>query len=213
MESGNSQGDRKVTRRAERKQEPEGNRITFPDPAEDWRPFLKQWSEQYIAWRNSDYDPAPSPEAVRQGWLGSAPAEPAEISALEERLGLTLPRSLRTFLQTTNGWPDTGFLPAIGKTSEIGFMRDVADGWIRMARDSEEQGGSFWPGTAVLERSVQISTPASDPLFLDPEDVNENGEWAAYFIRDFFIDESHETLFDLIADVYVGFYDLRRPRR
>src|SRR5690606_18629742 len=117
-----------------------------------------------------------------------------------------------TFLQTTNGWPDTGFLPAIAKASEIGFMRDLDDTWIRVSRYFDECEAFYWPGTTVLERSVQISVPKErSALFLDPEDVNDDGEWAAYIIERNVPDQGFETLFDLFADFYVLFYDCRYP--
>src|SRR5690606_5881472 len=107
---------------------------------------------------------------VRDGWLGFAPADPAEVTALEERLGLTLPRSLRDLLLTTDGWRATGFCPAIAGAAEIGFMRDLDSRWIRIARKFDEYGGFYWPGTTVLQRGVLLSPPGDDgALFLDPE--------------------------------------------
>ncbi|MEU8801957.1 SMI1/KNR4 family protein [Spirillospora sp. NPDC048819] len=95
--------------------------------SEEWRPFLKQWSEQYIAWHDPGREPPPGPDAAREGWMGFAPAAPAAIAALEERLGLALPPSLRGFLWTTDGeW--TAYVFRVGHPDE-GFesLADLMD--------------------------------------------------------------------------------------
>lgn len=88
---------------------------------EEWRPFLKRWSEEWISAHDPDRDGSLDPDVVRGGWLGFAPAASADVAALERRLALTLPPSLRAFLEVTDGWRDAGlFIYRLGGTSEIG---------------------------------------------------------------------------------------------
>jgi hypothetical protein len=64
---------------------------------EQWRPFLKRWSEEWIAAHEND---RPLDDlTVRDGWLGFAPASADEIAAAAARLGCSLPPSLRSFLE------------------------------------------------------------------------------------------------------------------
>jgi cell wall assembly regulator SMI1 len=45
------------------------------------------------------------PDEVKASlWLGRPPASDSQISQAEERLGIALPPSYRTFLRVSNGW-------------------------------------------------------------------------------------------------------------
>jgi cell wall assembly regulator SMI1 len=89
-----------------------------------WRPFLKRWSEEWIAVHDPENDQPLEESVVRDGWLGFAPASADEIAAAEARLGRSLPPSLRAFLEVTNGWRDAGhFIYRVAGTAELGAAR------------------------------------------------------------------------------------------
>ncbi|MBE1535986.1 SMI1/KNR4 family protein [Actinomadura algeriensis] len=150
---------------------------------DEWRPWPKRWSEEWITAHDPEKDRPLDPEVVRDGWLGYRPASPDEIATLEARLGLTLPPSLRGFLETTNGWRDAGhFIHRLGGTSDIGFLRDMRptliEAYDEVYGDEPEMENDVSP---LLRRSVKISLDGdSCDLFLDPEDADSHGEWAAY---------------------------------
>ncbi|MFD1276107.1 hypothetical protein ACFQ51_43895 [Streptomyces kaempferi] len=52
-----------------------------------WRPFLEQWSAEWIAGNDPDKDAPLAQEVVRDAWLGFALASEAEVTAAEARLG------------------------------------------------------------------------------------------------------------------------------
>lgn len=50
-------------------------------------------------------------------------------------------------------------------------------------------------------------------MFLDPEDVDADGEWAAYWLASWSGEgpERHDSFYDLMHDLYEGFHALRKP--
>jgi hypothetical protein len=86
--------------------------------------------------------------ALETGWLGTAGATGEELAALEARLGLTLPPSYRSFLETTNGWGPE---------------------WVEIWAGNEE-------GPA-LRTALQISTVADGVCLLIPSDKTEWETW------------------------------------
>ena len=69
-----------------------------------------------------------TPKQVEKGWLGNIPATEKEISEVEIRLGLKLPKDYKEFLLITNGFlapNDTE--PTFEKVSEINFLKNIMD--------------------------------------------------------------------------------------
>ncbi|MDL4776434.1 SMI1/KNR4 family protein [Actinomadura xylanilytica] len=179
---------------------------------DEWRPFLKRWSEEWIAGHDPERDAPLEAEVVRDGWLGFAPARPEEIAAAEARLGQMLPPSLRTFLLATNGWRNAGnFIYRLAGTAELGWLRDMDEHWI-------DAYGGYEAGdvTDHLERCLQISL-AGDAcvLFLDPGDVDGDGEWAAYRLASWSGEgpSRHASFGDLMGDLHAGFHALCKTAR
>jgi hypothetical protein len=145
---------------------------------EAWRPFLARWSGEWLV-VDEERRPAFDDEVVRSRWLGFPPAAPEDVAAAEARLGCTLPPSLRDFLLVTNGWRQTnGFIDELAGTSELAWLRDTSDAhWIEAYGsnvDDVETG-------ALLARSLRVSLSGdATVVFLDPEDRDAGGEWAAY---------------------------------
>lgn len=150
----------------------------------DWKPWLTRWSREWI----SRAEPGDlEPEVARDGWLGYAPATPDAIAAAEARLGARLPPSYRDFLLTTDGWRHAGmFVPRMRDTSSVGWLRDIepfwAEGWDEFyAAEPDEDDDGAPESRNPFSKGLMVSLDAdAGVLFLDPEDVDGTGEWAAY---------------------------------
>ncbi|BAJ26498.1 MULTISPECIES: SMI1/KNR4 family protein [Kitasatospora] len=167
-----------------------------------WRELLGLWSGEWITARQDDPGAGPlAPEVLRDRWLGFAPATEAAVAAAEARLGRPLPPSLREFLLVTDGWRNAGlFIERMAGTTELAWLRDTPDRtWIRtwegLAEDAGEGEDTDGDGDAddhdawltrqarVLARSLRLSLAGdSAVMLLDPEDVDEDGEWAGYWL-------------------------------
>ncbi|GAA3928131.1 hypothetical protein GCM10023085_06620 [Actinomadura viridis] len=182
-----------------------------------WRPMLERWSEDWISARRSGPGPPLDEEVVRTGWLGFEPATPERIAEAQERLGCTLPPSLREFFLVTDGWRDAGpFVYGLAGTGEIGWLRDLDAHWIDSFGEAYDDGADDeWAVSPLLRRSLQISTDGDlTVLFLDPEDVNEAGEWAAYQLSSWsgMGPERYESFRELMYDLFVSVHRLERPQ-
>ncbi|MGY0062236.1 SMI1/KNR4 family protein [Streptomyces sp. LZ34] len=202
---------------------------------EQWRPFLQQWSEEWIDSHDPENDGELDEEVVRDRWLGFAPASEEEIAAAEARLGRTLPASLREFLAVTNGWRDAGcFIYRLAGTAELEWLADSDRSYLieiydELAEDDaeseeeeegeeeeeeEEEDQDVIDEAKVLRRSLLISLDgdAAD-IFLDPGDVNEHGEWTAYWLASWSGCglEPFDSFYDLIYHQYKSFHALRKP--
>src|SRR4051812_7281368 len=94
----------------------------------EWRPLLTRWSREGIAAHAPQSDGALDEKVVRQGWLGFEPAGTAAVEAAEQRLGRSLPPSLREFLLVTDGWRDAGnFVYRLAGAADLGWLRDTDD--------------------------------------------------------------------------------------
>jgi hypothetical protein len=146
----------------------------------------------------------PMDDAVRGGWLGFAPASAEQVTAAERRLGCVLPPSLRSFLLMTDGWTYAGsFIYRLAGTAELAWLRDTTDAHWADAYDDD-----------VVRRSLRLSLEGdASVLFLDPADVDQNGEWAAYRLASWSGTgpERHDSFADLMFDLYAGFHALRKP--
>lgn len=102
-----------------------------------WRSFLERFSSDLLA--NEHIRTTLLPDVVTSGWLGFDPATESEITALERRLGVSLPPSYRQFLGVTNGWRCTGpFVYRLWSTAEVTWLserhqQDIIDPWLKDA--------------------------------------------------------------------------------
>ncbi|MBF6352905.1 SMI1/KNR4 family protein [Nocardia flavorosea] len=175
----------------------------------NWRPWLELWSEEWI----TAGDPGElDSEVVRQRWLGYAPAAEADVAAAEERLGVRLPPSYRSFLLTTDGWRHAGeFVREMRDTSDLGWLRDLDPRWESWA-DLAIEAPVDAPGDPFT-RGLLISRHAGEEvLFLDPADRDENGEWAAYSVCSWGeFPQRHPSFTSLMESLYRSFHQIRRP--
>ena len=126
------------------------------------------------------------------GWLGEPGATEAEIIAAEQRLGIRLPPSYRAFLAETNGFDHIGsFIYRIYSAAEIDWFRVRNQDWIeayQIGDDSSPEEHLAHPEDSVrfraayLSSCLQISEEGdSAVVLLNPEVVNGEGEWEAWF--------------------------------
>jgi hypothetical protein len=190
-----------------------------------WRPFLEQWSAEWIAGHDPDKDAPLAQEVVRDAWLGFAPASEAEVAAAEARLGRRLPPSLREFLLVTNGWRDAGnFIYRLAGAAELEWLRDTDDRtWIEVWEDlaeddveEDEDGEEAFDvqEAKVLARCLRLSLEGDAAvMLLDPDDVDVDGEWAAYWLASWSGEgpERYGSFHGLMRRQWVSFHALRKP--
>ncbi|TVT48591.1 SMI1/KNR4 family protein [Amycolatopsis rhizosphaerae] len=177
----------------------------------DWKPWLTRWSEEWISAAEPDeLDSA----VLRDRWLGFAPATEDEVAAAEARLGLRLPPSYREFLLTTNGWRDAGcFVYRMRDTSDLGWLRDHEPYWEDWEGLSPEDNPDL-ANDNRFTRGLLLSQDAdAGILFLDPGDVDEAGEWAAYSLFSWRAEAPARfaSFRELMEDLYAEFHQIRRP--
>ncbi|MFJ6011135.1 SMI1/KNR4 family protein [Streptomyces sp. NPDC092952] len=150
----------------------------------DWRPFLLRWSAEWADSLTDDGTRSEDDEAARRArWLGFPPASEERIAAVEKRLGRRLPPSYREFLRVSDGWQHAGgFVWLLAGTAEVHWhddesaLADIFEEYLDEDSDPEE-----WREAGVWRRGLQIDVEADAMhVVLDPEDVDEDGEWAVY---------------------------------
>ena len=164
---------------------------TSPVTVEEWRAFLTEYSRETLASKDQEVDraqpgggvitvPRFSPEVLKSGWLGSEPCSEADISAVEARLGRSLPPSFRNFYLTSNGWSEAGqFGEDVWRIQEIEWLRDGDSSDLIEAWD----GALDDDGIEVLRVGLLIAYAdggAGDYWLLTPPEAGEESEWTAY---------------------------------
>ena len=158
----------------------------------EMRDFLQGYSRELIACAEiADRLP---PEVVHSGWLGFEPVSEEQLLQAEQRLGVSLPESLRSFYRVTNGWRITGFfVDEVLPIGRIDWIEHLSPDLYRIASETEGAYGPigehvegehmaeyrFEQGTRV-KRSLVISLEGdASTWLLDPGTQTVTGEWAA----------------------------------
>jgi len=149
---------------------------SMPVALPEWREFLQSYSDDYLRVA-TDEELARLDEVQRENqWLGYEPASEDAVRAAEERLGVQLPPSYRSFLLTSNGWRNIdSLLYELLKVEEIGWLPEAnPELWGIWAEDDDDL-------TDLLRRCVVLSGPADgDYWLLDGSKIGPDGEWTAY---------------------------------
>lgn len=158
---------------------------TAPGNADvDWRTFLPRWSGEWADALPDDEVRGADDEAARRSrWLGFPPASEERIAAMEKRLGRRMPPSYRSFLQVTDGWPHAGgFVWLLAGTADARWhdnasgLADLFEEYLEEDAEPEERREA-----GVWRRGLQLDVESDATyVLLDPEDVDEDGEWAVY---------------------------------
>ncbi|MRS05878.1 SMI1/KNR4 family protein, partial [bacterium] len=103
----------------------------------DWRNFLEHFSQRLLS--DEQIQAQQSQEVLDSRWLGFAGATNDEIKKVEDRIGIELPTSYRLFLQTSNGWRNSGkFINRIWSTNEIAWFKERNQEWSEAYNDPYE---------------------------------------------------------------------------
>ncbi|MCX4804981.1 SMI1/KNR4 family protein [Streptomyces sp. NPDC058682] len=150
----------------------------------DWRPFLLRWSGEWADSLPDDAGRSEADEAARRDrWLGLPPASAKAIAAMEERLGRRMPPSYREFLEVSDGWRHAGgFVRLLAGTADAHWHDDEYglasryEGYL-----DDDSGPAEQRAAGIWRRGLQLDVESQATVVLmDPEDVDENGEWAVY---------------------------------
>ena len=141
----------------------------------------------------SDLADRVSPTPQSPDWLGYSPAGQQDLRELENRLGMALPPSYRSFLLVSDGWRRTTFaIDRIRPAAEVDWFRVENEQWVELYA----QAGSDLPDEAYfvyhrgsgfdhrgehMRSLVQISDVDDGVYLLNPEAVTPDGEWEAWF--------------------------------
>ncbi len=188
----------------------------------DWQEFLDELNYELIRIDDvreevglpDEYD---LPEDVQiTEWLGFEGAGETELKALEQRLGVELPPSYRSFLATSNGWRISGqggvkILP----TPEINWLKHIDPKLIEIWNHfqdsvppiSDEMYFVYDGRNDVYFRAEYIADMLVisdrgqynvDYLWLNPRIVFLDGEWEAW---DFTTDSGHASRYRSFRDL------------
>ncbi|MFF2406007.1 SMI1/KNR4 family protein [Streptomyces sp. NPDC058092] len=154
---------------------------------DNWKFLLECWSRHWIAARDlldpEEAEEEADDEAVVAGSLALPAATEEQIVALEQRLGLVLPPSYRTFLRVSNGWRyASSSIYLMGVAERVGLHGDPLDLRRLYEENPDERSGQAERLMAGMwDRSLQLSHDSDmTDVLLDPGDVGEDGEWAVY---------------------------------
>lgn len=184
----------------------------------DWRSFLLRWSGEWADSLRHDDVLGEDDEAARQArWLGFAPAPEERIAAMEERLGRRMPPSYREFLRVSDGWRNAGgFVWLLAGTGDAHWHADES-GLAETFEEylDEDAGPQERREAGVWRRGLQLDVESDNTyVLMDPEDVDEDGEWAVYSWASWLAapPERHADFLEFMRDRYREFHSLRANR-
>ncbi|WP_411090930.1 SMI1/KNR4 family protein [Streptomyces sp. 049-1] len=181
----------------------------------DWRRFLLMWSAEWADGLADDEGRGEDDqEARRARWLGSPPASEERVTAAEKRLGRRMPPSYREFLKVSDGWRHAGgFVWRLAGTAEARW-HDDASGLAVMFEEYLDEGSEYeeWREAGLWRRGLQLDVE-SDAMYvlMDPEDVDEDGEWAVYAWAGWQAASPvrHASFLEFMRDMHREFHSLR----
>ncbi|MFE9680770.1 SMI1/KNR4 family protein [Streptomyces sp. NPDC006285] len=159
--------------------------ITASDTtAFDWRPFLLTWSGEWADSLSDGETRGEDDEAARRArWLGFPPASEERIAAMEERLGRRMPPSYREFLAVSDGWRHAGGFVWLLAGTGAARWHDNESGLADLFEEhqDEDAGPEERREADIWRRGLQLDVESDvTHVLMDPEDVDEDGEWAVY---------------------------------
>ncbi len=190
----------------------------------DWKILLTGWS---VALLNSNsLHLEPSPEAIKNRWLGYPGASDEQIRQAEERLGAKLPPSYRSFLKVTNGWGQlTHFIYKMRSAEEVEWFRVENEDWALIWADNNDdvsdeeyfnyknEENGYLRGAHMLT-SLQISNIGDSCVFLlNPQVVTPEGEWEAWFFANWLPGaRRYRSFWEMMQKEYKSFLRLENSK-
>jgi len=193
----------------------------------DLKMVLKNWSQKLIHLpENTGKIPE---EMVESRWLGYPGATEAELDQNERRIGKSLPKSYREFLRITNGFLDFGNSTGeIWPVQKIGYFAqehnaDYIEPWLKgyyfygrpnhiadevyLKYGDENNLFSTLLREEYLLKTIQISElgDSSAVYLLNPEIVDPDGEWEAWYFEPELGLRRYQSFIHLIEGEYKWF--------
>ncbi|MFF3916022.1 SMI1/KNR4 family protein [Streptomyces sp. NPDC001852] len=184
----------------------------------DWRSFLLRWSGEWADSLPDGETRGEDDEAARRArWLGFPPASEERIAAMEERLGRRMPPSYREFLEVSDGWRHAGgFVWLLAGTGDAHWHANESELADMFEEYLDEDSGPEERREADLwRRGLQLDVESDATyVLLDPEDVDEDGEWAVYTWAGWRAEppERHANFREFMRDMHRQFHSLRAHR-
>ncbi|MEW2493483.1 SMI1/KNR4 family protein [Streptomyces nodosus] len=184
----------------------------------DWRSFLLRWSGEWADSLSDGETRGEDEEAARQArWLGFPPASEERIAAVEERLGRRMPPSYREFLKVSDGWRHAGGFVWLLAGTEDARWHDNESGLAEISEEylDEDAGPEERREADIWRRGLQLDVESDITyVLMDPEDVDEGGEWAVYTWASWRAEppERHANFLEFMRDMYREFHSLGAHR-
>ncbi|MDQ0987161.1 hypothetical protein QFZ71_004444 [Streptomyces sp. V2I9] len=102
---------------------------------------------------------------------------------MEQRLGRRMPPSYRAFLAVSDGWRHAGGFVGLPAGTADARRHDDASGLADMFKEylDDDAGPEERRDVEIWRRGLQLDVESDmTHVLLDPEDVDEDGEWAVY---------------------------------
>ncbi|WP_037699482.1 SMI1/KNR4 family protein [Streptomyces scabiei] len=180
-----------------------------------WQSFLLKWSGEWADSLQDDETRGQDDETAREArWLGFLPASEERIAAMEERLGRRMPPSYREFLKVSDGWRHAGgFVWLLAGTEDARWHNDES-GLADMFEEylDEDAGPEERREVDIWRRGLQLDVESDiTHVLMDPEDVDEDGEWAVYTWASWRAapPERHANFLAFMQDMHREFHSLR----
>lgn len=184
----------------------------------DWRSFLLRWSGEWADSLPDDETRGEDDEAARQArWLGFPPSSAERIAAMEERLGRRMPPSYREFLEVSGGWRHAGGFVWLLAGPEDAHWHDNESQLADLFEEylDEDSGPEERREADLWRRGLQLDVESdATHVLLDPEDVDEDGEWAVYTWASWRAapPERHASFREFMREMHREFHSLRAHR-
>ncbi|MFI1356323.1 SMI1/KNR4 family protein [Streptomyces sp. NPDC020898] len=184
----------------------------------DWRSFLLRWSGEWADSLPDGETQGEDDEAARRArWLGFPSAPEERIAAMEERLGRRMAPSYREFLKVSDGWRHAGgFVSLLAGTAEARWHNNESE-LAEMFEEylDEDAGPEERQEVDLWRHGLQLDVESdSTYVLMDPEDVDEDGEWAVYTWASWRASapERYANFLEFMQDMHREFHSLRAHR-
>jgi len=183
----------------------------------EWMPILSRLSA--IVLSKDRWKPQLTAEALSTGWCGLSPAPESEILKTEQRLGIVLPPSYRSFLAISNGWrPFSSFIERLLPVEEIEQYRTADPEGLMLLQESYQEDDvsdevyldyetpehmvalrhRYYPECLLVGK--EWIGGGGEFVLLNPHIVSADGEWEAIFFANWLPgNERYRSFRDLVA--------------